>query len=335
MGDRPTPPAECASNGNPTTDFKRSELSETNNHTPLISETDNEHLLRRRSAVRTIEKWWGGIRDRRVFKLFKQAVCGAESSFTRDIIRKLNPSDAALLQDPAVRARVKFRLGGECFPPIILYKIFFSKDLIHVQYMSGKAMIRPSTEAAEDASRQMSSRAMFDQMIMDACYHPNQKIQDEMDVVTVKDYMQYRSIVDESPAYIGGKGNSWRMLNASSLPRHSTMHSIAELLAKVTNSAPGSLTVPSHYVHSPRSSILGSSQKQARSPPSVKSGRTSSRRSWQARERVEKMRQNYTHHNPITTPIRETVVHAKDNEENDESDWENDALMLYQWTKGL
>ena len=346
MGDEETfitvPSIESASHVKYKDGAKSAEDLEIN--TPRPSEAENGYIRRRQTAVRTIEKWWRRVRDRRIFKIFKQAVCAAENSLTRDLIRKLSPSEAALLQDPAVRARVKLRLGGESFPPIILYKIFFSKDVIHVQYMSGKTMIRPSTEAAEDASRQMSNRAMFDQMITDACYHPKRDVQDEIDVVTVKDYMQYRSVVDESPAYIGGKGNSWRTLNASSLPRHSTMHSVAELLAKAAHLAAGSVLVPSHYTlnrERSHTAVLGSPQNQPRPGASAaKSGRTSSRRSWQARERAEMMRRNYVQQSPLikdlTTQPTPTPANATDdNEASDGSDWESDALMLYQWTKGL
>lgn len=308
-------------------------------NTPRNSEAENGYTLRRQAAVIKIKKWWRRVKDRSIFKIFKQAVCAAENSLTRDLIRKLSPSEAALLQDPAVRARVKLRLGGESFPPIILYKIFFSKDVIHVQYMSGKTMIRPSTEAAEDASRQMSNRALFDQMITDACYHPKRGVQDDIDVVTVRDYMQYRSVVDESPAYIGGKGNSWRTLSASSLPRHSTMHSLAELLAKATHSAAGPIVVPSRERIHP--AVLSPPQNQPRAAASAgkPSGRTSSRRSWQARERAEMMRRNYVQQGPLKDhTMQATLTPAKatdDNEASDGSDWEDDALMLYQWTKGL
>ena len=342
MGDRETfitvPSTESSSNLKCKNSTKRASQSALN--TSCIPDTENGDILRRQAAVRRIEKWWRRVRDRRIFRIFKEAICAAEKSLTRDVIRKLSPSDAALLQDPAVRARIKFRLGGESYPPVILYKIFFSKDLIHVQYMSGKTMIRPSTEAAEDASRQMSHRAMLDQMLTDACYHPKQKIQDEIDVATVKDYMQYRSILDESPAYIGGKGNSWRTLSASSLPRHSTMYSIAELLAKTAHSGEGA-SVPTRYVHSREQiqNALDPPQVLPKAAASVRSGRTSSRRSWQARERVEKMRQTYIQRNPTTTPVPQPPVPPskvmENSEEGEGSDWESDALMLYQWTKGL
>ena len=76
----------------------------------------------------------------------------------------------------------------------------------------------------------MGSRLFYDQMLVDACQHQQFKITDELDVTTMKDYMQacikppysmvmnlsvlqYVATVDETPAYLGGKDNTWRKLN--------------------------------------------------------------------------------------------------------------------------
>jgi len=34
----------------------------------------------------------------------------------------------------------------------------------------------------------------------------------KVDITTLKDYMQYLSLMDETPSYMGGKDNSWRKL---------------------------------------------------------------------------------------------------------------------------
>ncbi len=74
-------------------------------------------------------------------------------------------------------------------------------------------MIKPATEAAGDARRQMGNRKFYDQMLVDACCHQQMKVTDEVDVTTMKEYMQYVANVDETPAYMGGKDNTWRRLN--------------------------------------------------------------------------------------------------------------------------
>ena len=82
-----------------------------------------------------------------------------------------------------------------------------------VQYISGRRLIRPASDAAKDSRRQMGNRKFYDQMLVDACHHRQLGVTDEVDVTTMKEYMQYAANVDESPAYLGGKENTWRRLN--------------------------------------------------------------------------------------------------------------------------
>jgi len=109
----------------------------------------------------------------------------------------VSPSEAELLKDPAIQARVKFRFGGTEFPPTILFKVFVSSRG-GVQYISGKRMIRPASEAAEDARRQMGNRKFYDQMLLDACHHHQMKVTDEVDVTTMKEYMQVRHTISDT-----------------------------------------------------------------------------------------------------------------------------------------
>ena len=59
----------------------------------------------------------------------------------------------------------------------------------------------------------MGNRKFYNQMLVDACHHHQLGVTDEVDVTTMKEYMQYAANVDESPAYLGGKENTWRRLN--------------------------------------------------------------------------------------------------------------------------
>ena len=45
-------------------------------------------------------------------------------------------------------------------------------------------------QAAKDARRWMGSRQFYDQMLVDACRHQQLKVTDEVDVTTMKEYMQ-------------------------------------------------------------------------------------------------------------------------------------------------
>lgn len=171
-----------------------------------------------------------------------------EHSLTAELLRKVSPREAELLRDPAIQGKVKFRwatvpctltggdtctlsllppshppthtrFGGTTFPPYILFKVFTSvSGNGGVHYISGKKMIKPASDAAEDARRQMGNRRFYDQMLADACCHQQLKVTDEVDVTTMKEYMQYVANVDETPAYMGGKDNTWRRLNMEGRP---------------------------------------------------------------------------------------------------------------------
>lgn len=104
------------------------------------------------------------------------------------------------------------------------------------------------TQAAKDACDRMGHRKFYDQMIQDMIQHQKHRITDEVDITTLKDYMQvsqsfsdniqyqtiidiprlgnnlaqcsvhiyvylqYMSLLDETPSYMGGRENTWRKL---------------------------------------------------------------------------------------------------------------------------
>ena len=58
----------------------------------------------------------------------------------------------------------------------------------------------------------MGHRQFYDQFLQDTIQYETHKIVDEIDVTTLKDYMRYLSLLDETPAYMGGRDNTWRKL---------------------------------------------------------------------------------------------------------------------------
>jgi hypothetical protein len=135
-------------------------------------------------AVHRLERWWMSIRDRRIFKTLKFAICSSEHSLTHEILRKLNPREAHLLNDPSMHVKIKFRLDGTNFPPHIVFKIYTQSTSI--KYINGRNTIHPMSEALEDARQQMGNRLFYDQLLSDYCYdHPS-----ITDVTTIKEYMK-------------------------------------------------------------------------------------------------------------------------------------------------
>lgn len=323
---------------------------------PRHQYTTEEDLLRYH-AVSVIETWWWSTKNRKVFRILKDTIRSAEHSLTNDVIRKVCPSEAELLKDPTMKAKIKFRFGGERFPPVIMFKIFVSGRTTGVRYISGKQMIRPASNAAKDAQRHMGSRVFYNQMLVDACQHQQLKITDEIDVTTMKEYMQYVATVDESPAYLGGKDNTWRKLNLQALPRHSMMYSVIELLERSAAATPSrggsrglsleklrSFTRPPSQMEQIQRiktvsslGVGGSVERGAGGGGGSSRGPHGSRL---ARQRAKKMKEIYTTKSPNTTQGIEDEgeeLTGGDTREGGESDTELDreASDLYEWTQNL
>ncbi|XP_030837862.1 putative uncharacterized protein CXorf58 [Strongylocentrotus purpuratus] len=196
----------------------------------VVPDPEQDKQLTQLLAARSIERCWCSYRDKQMFKLLKHAVCAAEHSMTYEILRKVAPNEAHLLKDKSMKARVRFRFAGSEFPPVILFKIFTHTEGHGLKYFSGKKIIKPASDASADACREMGHRKFYDQMLADTCQHERDKITDEIDVTTVKDYMQYLSNLDEMPAYMGGRENLWRKLDLNVLPRTTILYDIIDYL---------------------------------------------------------------------------------------------------------
>ncbi|XP_050998399.1 uncharacterized protein CXorf58 homolog [Acomys russatus] len=175
-----------------------------------------------------IQKAWFIYVDKTLFKLLKHAVCAAEYCVAHELLKKVSPIEAALVKDPSMKCKVRFRFGGDTFPPFIVFKIFFKNDGHGHKYFSGKGLLKPSSKAVADAYKIMGERKFYQQIMEDEHIFQKFKVADRMDVVTVQDYMQYCSLMDETPASSGGKNNRWRRLNLRSIPRTMMMYDIVE-----------------------------------------------------------------------------------------------------------
>ncbi|XP_015196799.2 uncharacterized protein CXorf58 homolog isoform X4 [Lepisosteus oculatus] len=199
----------------------------------VLSPDDHMDHMDLGAAARRIQRRWRSHRDRRLFRLLKHTVCAAEHCLTPEVLRKVSPREAELLRDPSLQCTVRFRFCGSEFPPVIVFKIFHHRG--GSKYFSGSA-IRPASEAASDACRMMGRRAFFSQLRLDNAQRARWRIVDVADVTCAKDYMQrrgrerlglteqtsrlqYNSHLDETPACLGGRENTWRTLSLEGLRR--------------------------------------------------------------------------------------------------------------------
>lgn len=304
-------------------------------------------------AARTIERCWCSYRDKQIFKLLKYAICAAEHSLTKEVIRKISPTEAQLLNDPTCNAKIRFRFGGTEYPPMILFKVFIKCGENGVKYYSGKKMIRAASKAAEDSCKLMGNRQFYNQMIIDACQQHQDKITNELDINTMKDVMQYLSNLDECPPENGGKSNCWRQLTLNDIPRHNIVHdvityvnsgNISERLALETPFFPSAKPVTQKTQLKAFLGIVNSSNSptkrkpRSRPPQTGTTDKSAARRSHRARKRVEKMKKIYR----ASADENEQQIVDNDDDGNqnidmkeDNSDWENEADELYEWSQDL
>jgi hypothetical protein len=129
---------------------------------------------------------------------------------TREVLRRLAPNEGCLLSDPAIKVKVRFRLGGFSFPPKIMFKIYTEGFSTH--YYSGHDTITPGTRAAEDAFTVMGSRCFHEKILFPDLEQPVHAIEKAYEVTDHLEYIQYRTTIDHKPAHLGGRNNNWREL---------------------------------------------------------------------------------------------------------------------------
>lgn len=179
-------------------------------------------------AVKVIERCWCSFRDRQMFRLLKHTVCAAEHSLSHEIIKKIAPLESNILNDPCVKIKIKFRFSGIEFPPSVVFKIYSQmQDGKTAKKITGKNMIEPASSAAQAACNQMGNKQYYNIMILDSLQSvTNKRVSEKSDIVCMRDYMQYSSLIDDLPAYMGGRSNAWRRLNLSDLQRHTIFYDV-------------------------------------------------------------------------------------------------------------
>uniref|UniRef100_A0A2C9KG98 Uncharacterized protein n=1 Tax=Biomphalaria glabrata TaxID=6526 RepID=A0A2C9KG98_BIOGL len=317
-------------------------------------------------AVLIIERAWVSYRNKQMFKLLKNSVCAAENSLSYEILRKVSPKEAEFFSHKHHQIRLRFRFGGEEFPPMIFFKIFIQTGVQKVKYLSGRKMIKPATEASADALKQMGNRNFYNLMLQDTIRQQSHPVTDEVDITTLKDYMQYLSNLDESPANQGGKENYWRKLTLDVLPRQTIFFDVVDFaynnhLSATLKKEMQLLTARpvSQMMLVKQFKAISRIRSQQANPPAhyFKSSKSvsmlrdnsqvSGRQTKQAREKVMKMRQLYSQQytkdpDDLTSDIQDDdYLHygqEMDNEllaEASDEEWDQEAHQLYQWTQGL
>ncbi|XP_061483310.1 uncharacterized protein CXorf58 homolog [Rhineura floridana] len=313
------------------------------------------------AAAKTIQKtWWIHIRIR-LFKLLKHTIRAAEHCISYEILKRVSPLEAELLNEPTIKCKVRFRFAGSDFPPFIVFKIFCKSGGQSNHYISGKRVITSTSEAAVDACKLMGYRKYYNQMLQDELQYKKYGITDEIDVATIRDYIQYASLMDETPAYFGGRHNYWRRLSLENLPRAMIMYDIMDYAQSGKLSTRLRMELPFLLLR-PQNEETCCAQVMAvcqiRSPTPCPTTatlskldrrslrRTAGRRSYQAHQKAAKMKKAYrsgkeremlksssfvSDHSESTSviegPSHESLL--------SDEDWEQEAVRLYDWARSL
>lgn len=110
-------------------------------------------------AAVKIQKAWRAYTNTKIFKYYKTLIQFRMKGDPRDLLRTINPNEASFI-DRASNIHVRFRLGGENFPPLIYYKIyihsgicdlnsFAPRDYTAIRKVTKKAIVNISLESNE------------------------------------------------------------------------------------------------------------------------------------------------------------------------------------------
>ena len=109
------------------------------------------------AAARRISRAWRRYLLRRAFLVARDRIARAERRDPVAVIRAVNPAES-VLADAAAGVLVRFRLGGEEFPPTVYYRIHTSRPVADVCALAPRDYAAARARAAKRASRRCASR---------------------------------------------------------------------------------------------------------------------------------------------------------------------------------
>jgi hypothetical protein len=183
---------------------------------------DNDEL--KADACRVILRAWKSYKMKKTFSWLKSNLLKAQHTGSSDILRRLSPKEAQILKDPTSKSRIRFRFGGTCFPPIILYKIYTQGTPIH--YFSGQKLIKTGSQAAIDSCIIMGPRTYFENVLMQEYHRELFDVYEDYEVGNQIEVVRYLNSLDQRPPNLGGRNNNWRELTVSPFSTQSIQYDL-------------------------------------------------------------------------------------------------------------
>lgn len=82
-------------------------------------------------ASASIQGTWRRKSFRKIYSFYKKLIQQTEAANPRQVLRAIIPNEVGLF-DSSNKIHVRFRLGGPCYPPILLYKIYTSRAVCDI-----------------------------------------------------------------------------------------------------------------------------------------------------------------------------------------------------------
>ena len=96
---------------------------------------------KRKPGAHSIQGAWRRYTSRRIFQYYRDLIRFRNAGNPALMLRSINPREASLF-DEAAGIVLRFRLGGESFPPLIYYKIFTRSPLCDVNAFAPRDYVR-------------------------------------------------------------------------------------------------------------------------------------------------------------------------------------------------
>ena len=82
-------------------------------------------------AAEKVQNAWRAFTNIKIYKYYKDLINFKQKGEPMQLLKSINPAEAGLL-DAASRCHIRFRLGGDKFPPLIYYKIFTHGGIVDI-----------------------------------------------------------------------------------------------------------------------------------------------------------------------------------------------------------
>ncbi|KAI8910868.1 hypothetical protein EDD86DRAFT_217863 [Gorgonomyces haynaldii] len=86
-------------------------------------------------AAQKIQRCWRSYYNLRVYHFYRDLIRFREQGDPKSLLRFINPRESTLVEK-SMGIHMRFRLGGEKFPPVIFYKIYVDRKLVDMNAFS-------------------------------------------------------------------------------------------------------------------------------------------------------------------------------------------------------